>query len=56
MCFSVEPAPAELELEVCTDDIKNKADAGTLTHLRFNLLEEGLSWIEDEQGSRLISE
>ena len=56
LCFSVEPAPAELELEVCTDDIKNKADAGTLTHLRFNLLEEGLSWIEDEQGSRLISE
>ncbi len=56
LCFSVAPAPAELELEVCTDDIKNKAEAGSLTRLRFSLLEEGLSWIEDEQGARLTPE
>ncbi len=56
-CFRTSSTPAELEMVVCTDDIKNTGGGpDSVTRIRFTLLEEGLEWVEDEQGNRLITE
>jgi hypothetical protein len=56
-CFRTPSIPAELEMVVCTDDIKNKGGGtDSVTRIRFTLLEEGLEWVEDGQGGRLIVE
>lgn len=56
-CFRTPSVPAELEMVVCTDDIKNTGGGpDSVTRIRFTLLEEGLEWVEDEQGGRLITE
>lgn len=56
-CFRTPSAPAELELVICTDDIKNAGGGpDNVTRIRFTLLEEGLEWVQDGQGSRLTVE
>ncbi len=56
-CFRTPSVPAALELVVCTDDVKNKGGGiDNIARIRFTLLEEGLEWVEDEQGRRLITE
>ena len=56
-CFCTPSQSAELELAVCTDDIKTTGGGSdSITRLHFTLLEEGLEWVEDAQGSRLMTE
>jgi hypothetical protein len=56
MCFRTPSVPAELEMVVHTDEIKNTGGMDSVTRIRFTLLEEGLEWVEDEHGGRLVIE